>query len=91
MIAMLERHNVRGTPPPARVLDTGLSEVVRATAHFGISFARGRSNRDVMNQLFAVQKRLLAMRAGPGWEWAYEDEDGESAEARIPRAEPDCA
>ena len=85
MIAMLERHNLKGTPPPARVLETGLSEVSRATAHLGISVGRGRSNRHVMGELFAVQKRLMAMRAGPGWEWAYEDEDGES------RGEPDCA
>ena len=91
MVAMLERHNLKGTPPPARVLETGLSEVIRATAHLGISVNRGRSNRSLMNDLFAAQKRLMAMRAGPGWEWAYEDEDGEPGEARIERGEPDCA
>jgi len=91
MIAMLERHNLKGTPPPARVLETGLSEVIRATAHLGISVGRGRSIRNLMNELFAAQKRLMAMRAGPGWEWAYEDEDGELGEARIERGEPDCA
>ncbi len=83
MIAMLERHNVRGTLPAPRVLESGISEVIRVTAQFGISISRGRSHTKVMNELFAVQQRLMAMRAGPGWEWAYSDQEDDPVPARI--------
>lgn len=74
MIAMLERHNIKGTLPTPRVLETGVSEVIRATEQLGINIGRGWSHKKVMNELFTVQHRLMAMRAGPDWEWAYADE-----------------
>lgn len=77
IITMLERHNVKGTVPAPGTLESGVSEVVRATAQFGISIGRGRSLKRVMDELFAVQQRLMAMRAGPDWEWAYVDEEVE--------------
>lgn len=83
IITMLERHNVKGTVPAPRALESGVSEVIRATAQFGMSIGRGRSLKKVMDELFAVQQRLMAMRAGPGWEWAYSDEEGEPKDQRI--------
>jgi len=77
IITMLERHNVKGTVPAPGILESGVSEVIRATAQFGISIGRGRSVKRVMDELFAIQQRLMAMRAGPDWEWAYVDEEGE--------------
>lgn len=78
MIALLEFHNLVGTPPPADVLEKGLSEVIRAAARRGLTITREGSGRIRINELFHVQRRLMAMRAGPGWEWAYDEEDGES-------------
>ena len=89
MIAMLERHNVKGTLPPARVLESGISEVIHATAQLGISFSRGRSHTHVMNELFAVQQRLMAMRAGPAWEWAYTDEEDDEGKTTASRGVED--
>jgi hypothetical protein len=39
-----------------------------------------------MNELFAVQQRLMAMRAGPAWEWAYTDEEDDPADPGVPHA-----
>ncbi len=86
MIAMLERHNMKGTLPTPRMLESGISEVIRATSQFGIIVSRGRSHTHVMNELFAVQQRLMAMRAGPAWDWAYTDEDDDPMASRIPIA-----
>lgn len=83
IITMLERHNVKGTVPAPRALESGVSEVLRATAQFGISISRGRSLKKVMDELFAVQQRLMEMRAGPGWEWAYADDEGEPRDQPI--------
>ncbi len=83
MIAMLERHNVKGTLPAPRAVESGINEVLRATDQLEISIGRGRSLKKVMDELFAVQQRLMAMRAGPGWEWAYADEENEPTDQRI--------
>lgn len=85
MIAMLERHNMKGTLPAPRAIESGINEVLRATEQFEITIGRARSLKKVMDELFAVQQRLMAMRAGPDWEWAYADEDKEPTDQRIPQ------
>lgn len=79
MIALLEFHNLVGTPPPAGVLERNLSEVIRAAARRGVTITREGSGRIRINDLFHVQRHLMAMRAGPGWEWAYDEDDGDTA------------
>jgi hypothetical protein len=86
IIGRLERHNLKGTVPAPEALESGVSEALRATAQLGISIGRGRSLKKVMNELFTVQQRLMAMRAGPGWEWAYTDEEGKPTGRRISHA-----
>ncbi len=86
IIGRLERHNLKGTVPAPEALESGVSEALRATAQLGISIGRGRSLKKVIDDLFTVQQRLMAMRAGPGWEWAYADEEGKPTGRRISHA-----
>jgi len=82
MLAMLERHNVSGTVPAPRALQAGINAVLRSTEQLEVSIGRGKSLITMMDELFAVQQRLMAMRAGPGWEWAYTDEEKEPGDHR---------
>jgi hypothetical protein len=86
IIGRLERQNLKGTVPAPEALESGVSEALRATAQLGISIGRGRSLEKVIDELFTVQQRLMAMRAGPGWEWAYADEEGKPTSRRISHA-----
>ncbi len=86
IIGRLERHNLKGTGLGPEAVESGVSEALRAAAVLGISIGRGRSLKKVMDELFTVQQRLMAMRAGPGWDWVYADEATKPTGRRISHA-----
>lgn len=83
-LSLLEWHNVKGTVPDPLVVELGVTEVVQATAQFGMTLSRGGSLRKLMDGLFDVQQRLMAKRAGREWDSAYTDDDREPSEPVTP-------
>ncbi len=85
ILGLLEYSNMTGTMPARASLESGLSALRRVTPlNCEIAVGAARSPQKLMDQLFTVQQSLLAMRAGPAWEWAYGDEESETSD---PRAE----
>ncbi len=78
MLGMLERCNLIGSVPARGTLESGISALHQAIpAECEIKVGAGHAPEKLMDELFAVQQRLLAMRAGPDWAWAYADEEPE--------------
>jgi hypothetical protein len=64
-----------GAVPTRRSLESGFSALRQVIpVKCEIKVAAGRSPEKLMDELFAIQQRLLAMRAGPDWELVYADE-----------------
>jgi len=81
MLGLLEYSNLTGTVPARGSLESGLSALRRVTpVKCEIVVDAARSPAKLMDQLFAVQQSLLTMRAGPAWEWAYSDDERETAD-----------
>jgi hypothetical protein len=78
MLGMLERCNLIGSVPARGSLESGISALHHAIpAECEIRLGAVHAPEKLMDELFAVQQRLLAMRAGPDWAWAYADEEPE--------------
>ena len=78
MLGLLEQFNLSGSAPARGSLESGLAALRRVMpVKVAIGAVAASSPADLMNELFAVQQRLLAMRAGPAWQWAYVDEERE--------------
>ncbi len=76
ILGLLEYSNLTGSGPDPRSLESGLSALRRVTpVDCEIAVGGARSRAKLMDDLFAVQQSLLAMRAGPAWERAYVDEE----------------
>lgn len=81
MLGLLEYSNLTGRMPDPRSLESGLSALRRVTpVKCEIAVGAARSRAKLMDELFAVQQSLLAMRAGPAWEWAFADDERETAD-----------
>ena len=85
MIGLIEYCNLLGQPPAKKQLERGIS-VLRsvAPAPCAIEPAAARSPQRLMDELFAVQQQLLAMRAGPAWELAYNDDEPDNGGWPLP-------
>jgi hypothetical protein len=78
ILGLLEHSNLTGTVPDPRSIESGLSALRRVTpVKCEIAVGAARSRSKLMDELFTVQQSLLAMRAGPAWEWAYVDDEHE--------------
>jgi hypothetical protein len=81
MLGVLEYSNLTGTAPDPSSLESGLSALRRVTpVKCEIAVGTVRSRAKLMDELFAVQQSLLAMRAGPAWEWAFADDERETTD-----------
>jgi hypothetical protein len=81
MLGLLESSNLTGTMPAPGSLESGLSALRRVTpVKCEIAVGAVRSRAKLMDELFAVQQSLLAMRAGPAWEWAFADDVRETTD-----------
>ncbi len=81
MLGLLEYSNLTGRMPAPGSLESGLSALRRVTpVKCEIAVGAARSRAKLMDELFAVQQSLLAMRAGPAWEWAFADDESETAD-----------
>ena len=76
MLGLLEYFNMTGTTPALESLESGISALRRVTpVRCEIHLAAAGSPAKLMDELFTVQKSLLAMRAGSAWKWAFVDEE----------------
>lgn len=76
MISSLERLNLKGILPIPKALESGISSLLRAIPEpYEINMTSARSPEKLMDELYTVQQRLLAMRAGPSWEWVHADDE----------------
>ncbi len=79
MIGSLELLNLKGRASVPVAVESRFSSFLQAIAtHCDINMDSARSPEELMDELFTVQQELLARRAGPGWEWAYLDEECKS-------------
>ena len=85
MIGLIEYSNLIGTSPAPKQLERGIS-VLRSVAPAPCTIEPGaaRSPEKLMDELFAVQQQLLAMRAGPEWDWACIDDEPENGSWTMP-------
>lgn len=79
MLGLLEYSNMTGTLPARDSLESGMAALRRVTPlRCEISVGSARSPQKLMDELFTVQQSLLALRAGPAWEWAFRDDERET-------------
>lgn len=81
ILGSLEDLNLKGMAPvPGRMVSSISSLLHAIPSQYEISIVAARSTEELMDELLTVQQRLLAMRAGPSWEWAYADEECRSGD-----------
>jgi hypothetical protein len=81
MLGLLEYFNLTGTEPARGSLESGILALRRVTpVRCDIGIGAARSPQKLMDELFTVQQSLLALRAGPAWEWAFRDDEREATD-----------
>lgn len=76
MLGALEHSNLTGTAPARGSLESAISALRRVTpVKCEIAPGAARSAGKLMDELFSIQQQLLALRAGPAWEWAYTEDE----------------
>ncbi|TAN31754.1 hypothetical protein EPN29_11095 [bacterium] len=78
MLCSLEYLNLEGKAPAPGALASRIRSLRQAMpGECGIRIDPKCTPQRLMDELFNVQQQLLAMRAGPDWEWAYGETEDE--------------
>ena len=81
MLAILESSNLTGSVPASGSIEAGISALRQmAPDQCEINLGFIRRPEKLMDELFAVQQRLLMLRAGPDWDPVYADEQSETSD-----------